>query len=145
MQGADLLRVMHTRRQCMNKIILFLCLLLIHSNALAYKKAQELLWACKPTTSTATTKEILRKVHCIGYITGILDGIPLVFAIRPESRFFCSPTGGISAGQQVRIVVKYLEDNPEKLHDSARMQALLALAQAFPCKASPNAKGNRNY
>ena len=123
----------------MNKILLLLSLAFIQSNALAYEKAQELLWACKADPSTASDMESmvkanLDKSHCFGYITGMLDGVQLVFGIKPESKFFCPPVGGMSTDQQVRIVIKHLEDNPQELHSSARMQALLALAKAFPCE-----------
>jgi hypothetical protein len=35
-----------------------------------------------------------------------------------------------------KIVLSYLDENPEKLHFSAASQVLLALTEAFPCAES---------
>ena len=98
----------------------------------AYEKAEELMWACNAKVEQGSTAT-LKKVHCYGYIAGMLDGMQVVFGVKPESKFFCSPTSGISTDQQVRIVTKWLEDNPKELHTSARMSVALALAKSFPC------------
>ncbi len=99
----------------------------------AYDKGEEILWACNADESK-DLKVALEQMHCIGYLSGILDGIQLVFGVRPESTFFCPPASGISSDQQVRIVTKWLEGNPEELHKSARMAILISFAKAFPCK-----------
>lgn len=106
--------------------------LLMSATSSAYEKAEELLWACNGKEEQSSTA-ILEKVHCYGYITGMLDGMQMVFGVNPESKFFCPPTSGISSDQQVRIVTKWLEDNPKELHTSARISVVIALAKAFPC------------
>jgi hypothetical protein len=116
----------------MKYILAVLLYLSIPSSALAYEKAEELLWACT-ADRTESPEKAFEKMHCIGYVTGILDGIQLVFGIRPESKFFCPPAGGMSVDQQIHIVTKWLEDNPKELHKGARMLVLIAYAKAFPC------------
>ncbi|MFT5707245.1 MAG: hypothetical protein ACI9ES_001536 [Oceanospirillaceae bacterium] len=113
-------------------LFLVICFLLMPVSLSAYEKAEELLWACNADEEQSSTAS-LEKIHCYGYISGILDGVQLVFGVRPESKFFCPPTHGISSDQQVRIVTKWLEDNPKELHTSARVSVVIALSKAFPC------------
>lgn len=114
-------------------IVIALLILFVPLPASAYEKGEELLWACKADENNSL-KEAFQKMHCIGYVTGMLDGMQLVFGLRPKSKLFCPPTGGMSADQQVRIVTKWLEDNPKELHKGARTSVLIAFSQAFPCK-----------
>jgi uncharacterized protein YoaH (UPF0181 family) len=76
---------------------------------------------------------------CTGYLTGILDfDITLSHLENDKSgskgviRHICVPDG-VSTGQAVRIVVKWLRNNPERLHYPASVLALAGLRDAFPC------------
>ena len=101
----------------------------------AYERGEEILWDCDPENFDSKDFEtILKTTRCMGYVSGILDGAQLVFGLKPESRMFCPPDAGISIDQQLRIVRKFLEENPEDLHESGRMSVLLAFQLAFPCK-----------
>lgn len=112
--------------------VLFFSLLLVSVQAHSYQKGEELLWACQADINTP--EGAVKKTHCSGYLSGILDGLQLMFGIKPETQFFCPPESGIRGDQQVRIVIKYLESKPENLHKSARMSVVLAYMEAFPCK-----------
>jgi hypothetical protein len=46
----------------------------------------------------------------------------------------CVPHG-VTTIQTVRVIQKYLADNPGKAHRPTRYIASIALAGAFPCKA----------
>jgi uncharacterized protein YoaH (UPF0181 family) len=46
----------------------------------------------------------------------------------------CFPTEGMTSGQAVRIVTKYLNARPERLHHDAHVLVIEALQEAFPCK-----------
>ena len=48
---------------------------------------------------------------------------------------FCPPETNISNGQAVRILIRYLEQNPEILHKLAFLLANGAFMEAFPCQA----------
>jgi hypothetical protein len=115
-----------------SKLLIALLLLLPHA-AYSYEKAEELLWACSGEEGQGA-EAVLMALHCRGYVVGVLDGAQLVFGLHPESRLFCPPAGGMSGDQQLRIVTKYLEDNPADLHESARISILIAYTEAFPCK-----------
>ena len=110
----------------------FLALLLMPPVVHSYDRGDELLWACNAAPDSSIDDR-LAQIHCMGYVQGILDGVQLIFGLQPESKFFCPPESGISNDQGLRIVIKWLENNPEKLHESARMAVLIAYAQAFPC------------
>lgn len=40
---------------------------------------------------------------------------------------------GVTRGQTQKVVVKYLDENPQKLDESANLLIAYALSQAFPC------------
>ena len=65
--------------------------------------------------------------YCLGLVNGVSDTITDMMTL-------CDP--GTTYGQQVRIVVKYLDDHPEKLNLKATVLIKLALLNAFGCKAS---------
>ena len=66
---------------------------------------------------------------CSGFIWGVADGHQLT---SDESTSFCSPEGATS-DQMGRVVVKYLRDHPEKLHEHAVLLVAIALIEAWPC------------
>ena len=41
---------------------------------------------------------------------------------------------GATHEQEARVVYKYLDNHPEKLHEPAGKLVSLALSEAFPCK-----------
>lgn len=54
-----------------------------------------------------------------------------IFALAPTMNI--CPPAHVSGGQAVRIVVKYLSNNPEMLHKHFTILALTALKEAWPC------------
>jgi len=119
----------------MTRIYMFILLtiILLYSEfASAYDRGDKLLWACNGDES-AGANEALVKAHCIGYVSGMLDASILIFGIT-GSRLFCPPDSGMSGDQQIRIVIKWLDNHPEELHESGRSAVLFAFADAFPCK-----------
>ena len=86
------------------------------------------------------TKEIteLSAVHagwCSGAVAGVVD---MSQAMRPildqcgGHGLFCAPKE-VTRYQTVAVVVKYLEDHPEKLHESYLLGIVQGLSEAFPC------------
>jgi hypothetical protein len=75
---------------------------------------------------------------CLGKIEGALDGIEMARGYYSASSgkalppFICPPES-VTREQQLRIVVKYLKENPEKLHEPEVTSIALAMAFAFPC------------
>lgn len=62
---------------------------------------------------------------CFGYIKSVI-------ALMDNSNSFCLPLT-VTNGQFVRIVTRFLNDNPEKLHYAAQPTVMYALYKTFPC------------
>lgn len=71
---------------------------------------------------------------CLGMIQGMMK-INSVYKqkLGKEMALFCPPASGLSYVQAIRIVVKYLNDHPEKLHQSDTYLVIGAFQKAFPC------------
>lgn len=73
-----------------------------------------------------------------GKCLGIVEAVIGTTVIRNEQLLkesrVCFPEGGITNGQGIRIVVKYLQENPSLLHLSDTLLTMVALGQAYPCK-----------
>jgi hypothetical protein len=91
------------------------------------------------------TNATLQDTSCVYYLKGFvagLDATQVVYtaplngaAALAEMKVICLPKGGISPEQARRIVVKYLHDHPEQLHQNEALVIWVALAIAFPpCK-----------
>lgn len=66
--------------------------------------------------------------YCVGYVVAIAD------VESPKSKKdFCIPPAVVQS-QLAKVAVKWLIENPDKLHYAANSLVLAALAQAFPCK-----------
>jgi hypothetical protein len=90
--------------------------------------------------NTLTDLEFVDASHCTGYINGVVDGYAVTEAAEKarmhfSSSLICFPkTGFMPTPQVVRIVVKYLRENPTHLGEPGASLVLLAMQEAFPCK-----------
>jgi len=62
-----------------------------------------------------------------GFCHGIIEGVVYT------SNASCVPDDG-TADQMARVVIKFLQDNPEKLNLNDAVLVELALSKAFPCQ-----------
>jgi hypothetical protein len=77
--------------------------------------------------SSFTAGFCLGTMQTVGELTPFInDSLGSAFKICPPSE--------ITNGQGARIVVKYIQQNPEKLHFNATALAIMALQNAYPCK-----------
>ena len=89
----------------------------------------------------ATTDSRLADRHYVGFCDGLTNGIVTMgYAQRPllppgSPLLICPPEYTPSPLQLARIVIKYVNDNPEKLHFESAVLTLLAIQKAFPCPA----------
>ncbi len=67
--------------------------------------------------------EAYRDGYCRGLVHGVADASPHV-----------CPGEKVTYGQEVRVVVKYLQDHPEELDRPGSILAEKALAKGFPCE-----------
>jgi hypothetical protein len=65
------------------------------------------------------------------YVLGVIDGIGSTYPSKPP--LFCLPAQ-ITGKQALAVAQKYLNDQPEKLHEQAATLIALSLHTAFPCK-----------
>lgn len=96
------------------------------------KRSDELLWKCNGTAPSEAAA-LVGFAHCAGYVDGFIDSyrVSTLYYRQPDA--FCLPAGGISIDQAIRVVVRYLEEHPKELHESARSSVFLSLRTAFPC------------
>jgi len=74
---------------------------------------------------------------CSGYLQGVLDSNGMWQQITESKGAYCLPESEEYFDvftQAVKVVVKYLEDNPAELHKNAAFPILMALSDAFPCE-----------
>jgi hypothetical protein len=75
--------------------------------------------------------------YCLGFVNGIMEMAYDWQASTKQSKLTflpCLPSDGMTSMQAVRIVTKYLNSHPEKLHRDAKNLVVEALKEAFPCK-----------
>lgn len=70
--------------------------------------------------------------RCIGFMEATLNWGKLYEIKNPESAFFCTPSD-LKTGQAVRIIVKYMREHPEDLHEPKIFLVIAALRSAYPC------------
>ena len=64
---------------------------------------------------------------CIALLEGVIDTVREI-----KAPLWCIPTNATPM-QWIRVVVKYLDDNPAQLHRKRVPLIMMALHQAFPC------------
>ena len=73
-------------------------------------------------------------IACTAYIIGVIDSDASINGNGKDGRVIvCLPRSGFTAGQAQRVAVKYMKDNPEKLHLPAPLILIFAYMEAFPC------------
>jgi hypothetical protein len=94
----------------------------------------ELLRKCGAPASTPSEDAF----YCLGYFGGFVEGFDIAHALYATkyTPLYCLPTGA-DADQIRRVVIKWLEANPEKLHERRDRLTFAALATSFPCKREP--------
>jgi hypothetical protein len=73
---------------------------------------------------------------CFGYVNGVIDGA--LTATVPAFPF-CAPNG-VTREQEYRVVVKFMEDNPDADHLLTASLVVSAMHKAWPCGSSDPAK-----
>lgn len=97
-----------------------------------FTNASDLLNKCTVSKAPSEIKQF-QEIHCLGYLSGLVDGVQLIFGVKPQSKFFCPPSQGVSSEQLLHIVRHWVKNNPKSAKDSARMTTLIAYAKSFPC------------
>jgi hypothetical protein len=103
------------------------------------RSGRDLLEVCSTIGSEGSgdAARIQRDATCLGWVEGFADGFTVheeLLNVPRRDRMACVPQG-VTTLQVVRVIKKYLADNPGKARRPTRYIASLALAGAFPCKA----------
>jgi hypothetical protein len=78
-------------------------------------------------------------VSCAAYITGFIDGVKFGTSYAADKTgkkipsLLCFPDE-VETGQIMKILLKYIRDNPAEAHQRTDILLVNALRQAFPCK-----------
>jgi hypothetical protein len=113
--------------------------------ALAEKSGNDVLSNCQTAVrlsdnNGAPAGEYHDAGWCMGWVTSALQLTKLhnewtdFVKQKPTLLQFCVPDPGIPVIQAVRVVVKYLRDHPEQLHEDGMGLTVAALKNSFPCK-----------
>ena len=96
-------------------------------------RADEFMWKCEGLAGDNEFTNLLGKVWCVAYLDGILDAAVITQVHHPRALPICAPESGVSGDQARLVFIKWAKDHPAKLHLSARVLAVAALLEAFPC------------
>lgn len=107
-------------------------------------KGNDLLTSCQEGLKFADghlrNTDIVQAEKCFAYLEGFMSGVNLATAVisgnyndYAKNMAYCVPDGATTA-QGVRIIVKYLRENPAELHLNAEVLLMKALRQSFPCE-----------
>jgi hypothetical protein len=107
------------------------------AQALTGSQLQE---ACKAVTDDNTPP--IRLGTCLGFVRGVVDTQAMWEVVAQVDKSYpkvhsCVPKE-VEMKQTVQVVLKFLDDHPERLHEPAVILVLEALHNAFPCSAKPS-------
>lgn len=71
---------------------------------------------------------------CLGRVSTLIDLMLGLGDEFPSKYRACLPTQGIQYGQGIRIVTKYLNENPQFLHLDDSLLIIKALQTSYPCR-----------
>ncbi len=91
-----------------------------------------------------TNAEETRAIGCVMYVRGVMAGAAYEEGWvegrykHPVISSYCLPETGVVGVQLVRIVLKYVRDNPAKAHEVTVGLLMGSLSEAFPCPRPKN-------
>jgi len=118
--------------------VIFLGILAISNPTLAQMKAIDLEKHCRAVDRIVEGREILETdvsdaALCIGYLGGFMDTVQVMENFL-ETEIFCIPPEGLPSDQTRRVFMKFLEENPTELSETARSTLWLAMNRSFACR-----------
>jgi len=109
------------------KIIFFILIFLISLNA-GWDKGNTFVEYTKELKKDTSDKSVkwLQYGLAGGYVSGIRD-------MLIDAEYICIPKG-VTTMQIDAIVLKYIDENPNKWHESASFLVWTPLIESYPCK-----------
>jgi hypothetical protein len=103
----------------------------------AFADGNQLLDRCQAAEHFLNTKQSQDEAsaaYCFGLMEGVRNTmIALNGFLEPKAKVVCWPSNGIDNAQAARITLKYLRENPNKLHVESVILTMLSFKAAFPC------------
>lgn len=123
------------RRFTLSAVLLLLASVGIAQQAQAEEKhdGRWLQKVCREADKDTGTRDYQDAGWCMGYIDGFLDGWSDLALVTGHGHMGPCVPSGVSYGQLVKVVRKYLDDHPERLHMSSRHLVIFSINTAFPC------------
>jgi hypothetical protein len=90
----------------------------------------------------ATQPDALRSGMCFGLVRGVWNTLTMwdyVDSKHNEPTFHGCIPDGVTLVEAIKVVMKFLNDNPTQLHQKDTLLIHLALVAGYPCSASPGA------
>ncbi len=107
----------------------------------------QLLFMLKGESSSSYQTNVNR-YRAMGYIQGLLDSYTVFSTRDPSLNIYCMPLKGVSSSQARKVIIKWLEEHPQRLNGQARILVFHALLEAYPCitqKLSPKSDQPRTF
>jgi hypothetical protein len=83
----------------------------------------------------ASDKPQIANAATASYCLGMLDTLAFTSSYWDDRPWLCSDfPKGVTTQQAARVVVRYAENHPERLHEPLIWLAMQALHDAWPCK-----------
>jgi hypothetical protein len=112
-----------------------------------YDSANFLLPYCKSFLQTThQSNDLLYEHYCLGVVNTLAfmgrnsDVAITAFSGQGQQRFISQnwrcldAPDGVTTGQMIRVIIRYIEARPQRMHEPFRSLALEALFDAWPCK-----------
>jgi hypothetical protein len=102
-------------------------------------------WCSVVEKDEHTKTESQHSIECTAYVEGVDEGVSVEvtfarqIASNPPPKLYCRPENS-TAGQLVRITLKYIRNHPEDAHQPTVVLIVEALREAFPCPVNYQGK-----
>jgi Rap1a immunity proteins len=97
------------------------------------KSGKAFLSLCEDAADSTSKQSHSQEGECFGYVHGVDDGIGIAYDIIGQPKSYCFPDG-VTHGQMMRVLIKFIKDHPEKAHSQTRVLEMRSFMDAFPCK-----------
>jgi hypothetical protein len=125
-------------------VAVFLSFVCLSQSTVAQEKhtGMELHHECEAVANEHPTGiDAANGLYCMGYLQGVVEAFRqwegMTDSVSKFTTLHTYPPGcipdGVTAGEVVKVVIKYLNDNPNKLHERQYIVVIDALATAYPC------------
>lgn len=102
-----------------------------------FADGNKLLEACQDAENALDNREMNIPVNagfCVGLVQGVRHTLIYLNESLPNNMKLCFPDKGMQNSQAIRVVLKYLRNNPENLHMDETLLVMMAYASVYKCK-----------